>query len=239
MTVSTAARRRRRVLFAVIALAAVGTAAWIVTRSPFLDVDHLQVVGNTRETSEEVAAAAGLATGDPMMWIDPHEAAKRVEALPWVATATVSRVWPDTVKITVSERTPVAWVQAGEPNTETSRALVIDAAGRVLSLEVMAPDGLPQLLNVPSSVPVGATVDAVTAARVAGVMATFDPRLAASIEVKGDQVLLRTPSGTEIRLGRAVEVADKIRAAIAVLGTGHVDGAAYLDVSAPSNPVAG
>ena len=233
MIARVVSRRRRRVLALVIVVATLATAAWVVTRSPLLDVDHVQVRGNSRETPAEVLDAAGLHTGDPMVWIDTHQAAAAIETLPWVRRATVQREWPDTVRITVSERLPVAWSDTG------SGALVLDAAGRVLAVETSPPVGLPQLLHVDASVPVGATIASVTAARVAGVMATFDPTFAASIELTDVGVLLRTPAGTEVRLGRATEVAGKIRAAIAVLGTPQADGAQYVDVSAPSTPVAG
>ena len=218
----------------VIVVAILATAAWVATRSPLLDVDHLTVRGNTRETPDEVFAAAGLHTGDPMVWIDPQDAAARIEALPWVRRATVTREWPDTVRITLSERLPVAWADAG-----AGSALVLDAKGRVLAIEPAPPVGVPQLLHVSGAVPVGATITPVTAARVAGVMDTFDPTLATSIELTGSNVTLRTPAGTEIRLGRSTDVAAKIRAAIAVLATPQASGAQYLDVSAPSNPVAG
>ncbi len=150
--------------------------------------------------------------------------------------ATVTREWPDTVRITVSERVPVAWADDG---SGAGSALVLDAAGRVLAIEPAPPVGLPQLLHVTGAVPVGAMITPATAARVAGVMVTLDATLAGTIEVTDTGVTLHTPSGTEIRLGRATDVAAKLRSAIAVLATPQAEGAQYLDVSAPSNPVAG
>ena len=46
-------------------------------------------------------------------------------------------------------------------------------------------------------------------------------------------------TGQEVRFGRLSQVEDKMRAAVAVLAQPGVDQRRYIDVSAPSTPVAG
>ena len=80
--------------------------------------------GNRVVSAADVAAAAGVQHGDRMTGVDTGEVAARVEAMPWVRTASVSREWPSTVRVTVTERRPVAVVggASGDSRSSTPRA---------------------------------------------------------------------------------------------------------------------
>ena len=54
--------------------------------------------------------AAGLDGHPLMIRVDTRRLEQRLDALPWVATATVARDWPSTVGISVRERVPAAVV---------------------------------------------------------------------------------------------------------------------------------
>ena len=54
----------------------------------------------------------GSRTGTPLLRVDVDAAAARVRRLPQVASAEVTRGWPDRVVVTVAERVPVAVVHA-------------------------------------------------------------------------------------------------------------------------------
>jgi cell division protein FtsQ len=211
-----------------------GTGAWMATRSPLLDVDHLTVRGNERVPTEELLRAAGLDRGDPMVWLDEGEATSAIEALPWVRDARVEREWPDTVRVTVRERRAVAWSDAGD-----GRAFLVDPHARVLAVEPAPPHALPQLLDVATIGPIGGTITPVEGARVAGMLHGLVQAGTRTIATDRGRVTLQTASGQEIRLGRPTQLRAKVRAAVAVLGAPQAAGKAYVDVSAPSNPVAG
>ena len=57
-------------------------------------------------TDAAIVAAAGLDHQPPLISVDPGATAKRVETLPFIATAQVHRHWPDGVTISVTERVP-------------------------------------------------------------------------------------------------------------------------------------
>ena len=227
-------RRGRRVLVLVVVVGVLGTAAWMATRSPLLDVEHLVVRGNDRATTDEVLGAAGLDRGDAIVWVDVGAATRGIEALPWVRDASVVREWPDTVRVTVRERRPVAWVDAGG-----GQALVVDADARILALDAGPPPGLPQLLEVATAGPVGGVVTPAEGARVAGALHGLVQASTRAIATTDGRVTLQIVSGQEIRLGHPTQLRAKVRAAVAVLGAPQAAGKAYVDVSAPSNPVAG
>lgn len=229
------AARGRRALIVVMVVAVLGTAAWMVTRSPLLDVDHLVVRGNHQASTEDVLAAGHLERGDAMVWLDVDTAEGAITALPWVRTARVERQWPDTVRVTVRERRAVAWADAGG-----GRALLVGPDARVLAVEEAPPIGLPQLLDVAFlPEPVGNPVSPADGARVAGVLEGLVQASTRAIATAGGRVTLQIASGQEIRLGHPTQLRAKVRAAVAVLGAPQAEGKAYVDVSAPSNPVAG
>jgi cell division protein FtsQ len=75
-------------------------------------VRHVEVTGNRLVTAAQVRQAARIRTGAPLATVDAAAAARRVEQLAPVLSATVRRSWPDTIVITVRERTPVFAVAA-------------------------------------------------------------------------------------------------------------------------------
>src|SRR5688572_24483176 len=97
-------------LLAGVAVACVRGAGMAASHSALLDVDHVQVLGATRTAQADVIRAAGLDRHRYLIELDGGKIARRVEGLPWVEDARVERRWPGTVRVTVSERTPLASV---------------------------------------------------------------------------------------------------------------------------------
>lgn len=104
------ARRRagpvRVVFFGVLILAILTGAAWAFLGSSLLVVRHIDVVGNRQVQAAQVRAVARIRAGQPLARVNTAAAAERVDQIPAVLSATVLRSWPDTIVITVRERTP-------------------------------------------------------------------------------------------------------------------------------------
>jgi cell division protein FtsQ len=228
-----AGRRRLRILLVVVVLALLVAAAGAVTVSPLLDVDQLEVHGVHRVSAAEVETAGGIHRGDAMVWMDPGSVAGRIEALPYVRDARVTREWPDTVTVTVHERTPVAWIDG-----PGAKALV-DGSGRVLETVAAAPAGMPQLLGTKVLPRPGGTIRPADGARVASGLTGLVAAGTASVAVTDHGVVLHLVAGPEVRMGEPRRVAVKLRAALAVLNASQGETVSYVDVSVPSNPVAG
>jgi cell division protein FtsQ len=138
------ARARRRRLRAALpwAVAAgvalvVGALVWTVYGTSVLGVRSVDVVGTDSLAPIEVEQAAAVRMNQPLAGVDLDRIRDRVEALPAVDRAIVSRSWPSTVVVEVVERTPVAAVPAGEGFT------LIDAEGVAYRTVPSRPAGLP------------------------------------------------------------------------------------------------
>jgi cell division protein FtsQ len=218
-------------------------------QSPLLAVDDVSVRGTTHETVDAVRAAAGVSQGDALLFVDTGAVARRIERLPWIAAAKVSREFPNGVTITVTERAPVAWMRRppafGAP-ADSGPAALVDASGRVLGDLPGPPPGLPELTG---SLGLAATGHQLAHPALAGAVAQLPEPLRAQVaslgEERGGAVLkLALPAGArslvakEVRLGSLDEIRAKGAAALAVLDQlaitrQHVT---YIDVRVPGAP---
>ncbi len=107
-------RRRHRLLRIVLPLvgvvAALAFAGWAVLVSTWLGVHDVRVAGDDLVTTRQVLAAAQVPDGAPLARLDTGAIAQRIARLAPVAAVEVTREWPRTVHITVTERVPFAVV---------------------------------------------------------------------------------------------------------------------------------
>ena len=228
-------RRLRRLLIGVGVLAALAL-VWAFTYSSFLDVDHVVVSGQTHTTEAEVRAAADIGRGQPMVYLDTAGAARRVEALPWVASASVRRSYPGTVHVDIVERVPVV----AQP-VKAGGFRLIDGEGHAIADSPALPGGVLLMTGPTPPVAIGAVVDTSQLAAIdaATVLPTpLKQRVGAvTWDADGSVALELAPQGT-IRLGPPTNLPAKYLAAIAVLGKlDPKKPIGVLDVRAPQAPV--
>jgi cell division protein FtsQ len=229
-----AGRRRLRRVVALVGTLTALAAAYAVTQSPLLDVDHVRVAGGEHTDEAAVAVTSGIDHGTPVLGLDTGAVARRVEAMPWVRTARVERRWPGTIHITVTERTPAATLRVDETHTA-----LLDATGRVLEVAgpgTQLPVGLPALAGVHGHPAAGDTLgpgarDALT---VAGAVGDALPGTVVEVSTDLDATLI---SGGHVRFGSADDVEDKIVALETVLTDVDVACLDVLDVRVPGSPV--
>jgi cell division protein FtsQ len=117
MTGAEPARARRRrtpwraAFFALAGVGILAGVAWALLGSRLLVVRSISVTGTHLVTSAQVLAAADVPLGTPLMRVNTAQVARRVEAIRQVASATVTKDWPDHLTITVRERVPVVAVR--------------------------------------------------------------------------------------------------------------------------------
>lgn len=235
-------RRRLRRLQAGLGLAALGAGCWGLAVSPVADVDRVVVEGANRSGVDAVEEATGIHRGEAMATLNIGQADAAVEHLPWVATATVARSWPNSVVVVVTERRPVALVVAADGSR-----VAVDAEGRQLA--VVEKGVFPELVEItglaPRSDP-GAALGREAAAplELADLLADAVPGLTDELAVvEGElEVRLLGSAGEEVlaRFGDGGLLSDKVTALAALLQAGVVaEGPPPLeiDVRVPGAPV--
>jgi cell division protein FtsQ len=75
--------------------------------------DSIQILGNSQVTRAELLSVFGSDIGRNVFFIPLAERRAGLESLPWVQHATVMRVLPNQMRVAITERTPIAFVRAG------------------------------------------------------------------------------------------------------------------------------
>lgn len=110
-SVALAPRGHKRQYIALAVILVVMVLAWIVMFSSVLGVKRVGVNGANVVSVSDVRAAAGIAPDAPLATLNTDTVKRKVEAIPAVASASVSRSWPNSVVITIHERQPIALVE--------------------------------------------------------------------------------------------------------------------------------
>jgi cell division protein FtsQ len=92
-----------------------------------LRVANVEVRGSRFLSEGEVRELLGPAVGENILSLDIDELKTRLRASPWVADATVSRTLPDTLRVEVHERAPLALA-------EVERLYLMDADGVLIDM---------------------------------------------------------------------------------------------------------
>ncbi len=80
-----------------------------------LTVREVLLEGRVFAPRATVLKAVGLRIGDPIMGFDPERIRARLESMPWIISAAVERRLPDSVRIRIVEREPIAlWQRKGK-----------------------------------------------------------------------------------------------------------------------------
>ena len=108
------------------AVAKVVTYYELANRSAGLVVREVLVDGRQETSRERMLVALKVNRGDLILMFDVDEARERLQSMGWIASARVERHLPDTIRVSVVERVPVAvWQHKG-------KFLLVDAAGTVI-----------------------------------------------------------------------------------------------------------
>jgi cell division protein FtsQ len=189
-------RRRylaRRWMALLIVLAVLGL-TYVVMFTSLIGVRTVEVLGTHDISRDAVRAAAAVELGTPMVRLDTEEVAQRVAKLPRVAEVAVSRSFPTTVEIQVTERTPVAVV----PDSDGTH--LVDRTGLDYATVSARPGGLPVLKVVKVAPDDQSTHAAVT------VLGAIPDQLRKRVV----EVSARTPGDVQLRLrsGKVVKWGD-------------------------------
>lgn len=218
----------RYLLSAFLVVGLIAGGGWLVFASDYFRLHTVTVSGTSMLSVEDVRRTAALPLDDPLVTADLDAARARVAALAPVRSVTLTREWPDTVRLVVVERTAVAVV----PGAEGLRG--IDADGVLFRDYRKAPAGIPRIETGPG-------IGTAALSEAAAVVAALPTDLAARVdhvEVETvDQITVELRSGHVIRWGSADASAEKAQVLAALLATrGLASPDRVIDLSVPGQP---
>ncbi len=207
----------------VVLLALVIGGGWLVLFSSVLTAEKVTVTGVTSLSPVRVRHQAQVPIGRPLARLDLAAIQARVENIGDVAHAEVSRSWPHTVHIAITQRTPVAVVDRGNGLQQ------VDAGGVLFGKVAHRPAGLPLIKAAPSM--------RSTALAEAGTVAAALPhalaRRVSYLQLQSpDDIVLLLRDGRTVVWGSAADSSQKAQVAVVLLRRPvH-----QVDVSVPGRP---
>jgi cell division protein FtsQ len=212
----------------------------ILLHTPLFGARAITVTGVHPHTSDAaIVAASGLAHHPALISVDTGAVAARVGALPYIASARVSRHWPDGVQIDVTERVPV--VQMFGPATSWS---ILDGHGRTLQVQPGRVAGLVQLIahTTGGGVPPAAVGKSLPPVASAGLEVcrtlprAFSAQVVSVSLASDDTVSLALNSGITVLLGTATDLPAKYEDVAAIIARGTLQANSTIDASVPESP---
>jgi cell division protein FtsQ len=223
-----------RIAAAALALVVALAGGWLWLRdSDLVEVREITITGLASSEQEQIRQALRAAAGD-MTTLHVREEALRTAVRPYpsVARVRVQTDFPNALTIAVSERTPVAALDAGGER--------VAAAGDGLLLRGIRSSGLP-ILNVRFA-PAGARVTdraALAALGVAGAAPVQLRKRVTRLRSGPRGLTLDLRNGPDLVFGSRMEAGRKWAAAARVLSDPSAAGATYLDLRVPERVAAG
>lgn len=219
-------RTGMRVVLSAAVVAVLGaSAAIIVWFTPALSVRSIEVSGLDHVPEAEVVAALGVDEGTPLMQVDTRAAAQGVAGIARVARVGVHRDFPSTLEVDVTERDPVAYVEADDgPHLVDGDAVEF--------AQVDPPPGLPRIrMDDPADTGLERSV----LSMVADLPQQLRGRIAVITVESATDVSFELDDGRTVRWGGVGRSGQKATVALAVLQRPGDT----VDVSSPNLPTTG
>lgn len=154
-----------------------------------LTLASVEVEGRDRVSREAILSALDVARGMPILAVDPEQAKRRLEEIPWVRSAAVERRLPDTLYIRLVEREPLAFWQ------RDGKLVLIDRDGTVIPSERLDRFGNLMVLVGPDAPKEGAALIDMLATEPA-----LAPHVTAAVRVGGRRWNLRLDNNIDVAL---------------------------------------
>lgn len=216
----------RRIALVVVTLAVVGGAAWVAFFSPVFAFSSSSVVvsgeDGTLVTADSVRSSIASFEGVPLTRLSMSAVARAVESNVAVRSATVSRRWPTSLRISVAMRTPMA------AEAVPGGYQLVDDQG--VAFQQVTSAGSYPLVTLPEDRSVGA-------ADVASALGALDDETrsqVATVTSTGAQVSFTLSGGQTVKWGTNADAPQKARVLATLLA--NIKATTY-DVSSPNHPV--
>jgi cell division protein FtsQ len=227
----------RSLFVGVLALAAAVGVYLAARESSMFAVRSLRVEGAPPHVTAQVTAALQPLLGSSLLKIGPADVQRQLGGLTTVASASIDRDFPHTLRIHVVAERPLAVLRQG------ASAWVVSADGRVIrALDHPSLSALPRIwLSRDASVSAGTSLGDGAGLAAVAALRTVQARpigvRVRDVKTGESELTLFLRSGLELRLGDTSNLRFKLAVARKILP--QLEPPAYLDVSVPERSVAG
>lgn len=93
-------------------------------------------------TGSDLLAETGIESGGNIFRIDLEDADKKLRAIPMVADVCIERIMPNRIKVTLTARSPVAWVSSSSDSSapyDPTGMLLVDDSGFLMKPRLLQP----------------------------------------------------------------------------------------------------
>jgi cell division protein FtsQ len=227
-TVSTR-KRRINLIAGVSSLVALVFTVVILTTSPIFSLQNMELEGLERLSESEVRGHLSALVGKPLAQVGPGDVAEMLADLPLVRSVETRVDLPNTLVVSVVERTPLGAVQ-----TPTGFD-VVDQAAVVLWSESVKPMSLPVILVAPDR-------ESAAFRAIVRALEVLPPSVLARVDAvtanSQDTVRFSLQDSNHIVLWGSAELSEaKARALPAALLAAGAEGAKLIDLSTPDTVV--
>jgi cell division septal protein FtsQ len=105
--------RRLSAIFWVLFAAAAGGVSYRYLRGPELSLSRFEIEGTRRVRTRDLMAVLAPFERKNLLLLNLAPVASALEGVPWVSRVTVSKVFPDALRVSVQEKTPIAYCRIG------------------------------------------------------------------------------------------------------------------------------
>ena len=177
-------------------IAAIRERIGAVTADAGMRIREIQIKGQPATPQPRILAALGVREGAPIIGFSLEQARKNIESIPRVAHATVERLLPDTLVVTIAERRPFAVWQLHD------EFFLIDRDGKTVTDEDRS-----QFQQLPLIVGARAPETATTLLDALTERPAIQRYVAAAIRIGGRRWNLRLRNGGDVLLPEGHEIA--------------------------------
>lgn len=245
------------VIVIVALIAVLGIGGVVLANSGVFTVRQVTVSGVSHITAEEMTELAAVPEGTTLLNVDANGITSRLTSNPWVQSASVDRVFPDTLNLNITERTisAVVSVTVDDSNTVERWALASDgmwltelpdqnsAEGQALPASIY--EDAANALEI-TDIPYGSSPEAgkyCNNANVENALSIIDgmtTELADQVKsvsaASSNSTTLTLDNGVEIAFGDAQDIRDKERVCLELLKE-HEGKISYINVRVVNKPV--
>jgi cell division protein FtsQ len=227
----------KKTLLAATLLVLMGLLFWVATQTSFLNVKNIDISGNQKLDSDYLRSLAGIEPDTRLYRVNVEAVEQSILSDPYVAAVSISRRFPDTVAIAITERQPQGII------FQNGSYYLVDKEGYVLESVDKKPEGLVEIqgLDIPLLY-MGQRIETDAFATITALIQSMPDELrgitlSVGYEQKGG--LYARARGTKVIYGESSDLSKKSEIALLALNNlttryARID---YIDVTYPEHPV--